>query len=206
MQSKRKAQWGTGRIWLAGALGAMLASSRRILSFWPVDTGGSLGVGLRSFFESSQLFVVLPLAAVVIIILLIAAGIALWRCHFRRVASSISAIMAIPICFVIVAKVPLFDPWFWYVIANRTRFEALAASSQPSNEPKYAVVEIRNVSLSFPGFVPDRFVVLIYDESDAVGLDPSERPLIWRSRTEFGYPISRARRLYGHFFLVDEYG
>lgn len=195
--------WRTRWIWVAGALGVMLAGSRRILSFWSFDAGGSLGYELRSLFEFSQVFFVLPLAAFVIIGLLIAAGIALWRRHFRRVASSIFAIAAISICFVVVAKVPLFDPWLWYVIANRTHFEALAASGPSSNEPKYAVVETRDVSISFPGIGPDHSIVLIYDESDAVGLDPSERPSIWRTRTEFGYPIPKGRRLYDHFFIVD---
>jgi hypothetical protein len=138
--------------------------------------------------------------------LLIAAGIALWRCRFRRMASSFFAIIAIPVCFAIVAKASLLDPWLWYVIANRTRFEALAASSQPSNEPKYAVIEIRDVST---GLVinGNHFIALIYDESDAVGLDPSERPSIWLSRTSMfsSKAMPKGRRLYSHFFRVDEY-
>jgi hypothetical protein len=205
MQSEPKDQWGTRRIWMAGAFGVMLAGSRRILSFWSLGAGGSLCLSLRDLFEFLQALFVLPLAAFVIIGLLVAAGIALWHSHFRRVASSISAILAIPVCFVAVAKVPLFDPWLWYVIANKSHFEALAANGPSSNEPKYAVVEIRDVSISFPGLGPDHFIVLIYDESDAVGLDPSERPSIWRIRTAFGYPIPKGRRLHDHFFIVDEF-
>jgi len=179
----------------------MLAGSNRILDFWSLGAGGSLHLAVRGLFELSQVFFLLPLAAFVVG-LLIAGGIALWRRHFRRVASSISAIMAIPICFVVVAKVPLFDPWLWYAIANITRFEALAASDPRPNGPKYAEIEVRDVST---GLVinGNHFIALVYDESDAVGLDPSERPSIWRIRTEFGSPFPRGRRLYGHLFRVD---
>lgn len=200
--------WGTRRIWIAGAFGAMLAGSVWILDFWPLDAGGSLGHAVRALFDLSRLLFLLPLAGFVVG-LLIAAGIALWRRHLRRVASSIFAIAAIPVCFVGVAKVPLFDPWLWYTIANRTRFEAIAASGPPSNGPKYAVVEIRDVSIGLAGLNPNHFIALIYDESDAVGLEPSERPSIWQTRSMWpapgSIPIPRGRRLYGHFFRVDDF-
>jgi hypothetical protein len=155
------------------------------------------------------MLLLLPLVGLVVG-LSIAAGIAVWRRHFRRMASSIFAIAAIPVCFVVVANVPLFDPWLWYAIANKTRFEALAASSPPSNGPKYAVVEGRDVSTGLAGIDPNHFVLLIYDESDAIGLEPSERPSVWRTRTmnperDPTPPIPRGRRLYGHFFRVDDF-
>jgi hypothetical protein len=201
--------WGTHRIWIAGSFGAMLAGSERILDFWPLPAGGSLGLALRALFDLSRVFFLLPLAGLVVG-LLIAAGIALWRRHFRRMASSIFAIAAIPVCIVVVAKVPLFDPWLWYAIANRTRFEALAANGPPSNGPKYAVIEGRDVSTGLAGLNPNHFVFLIYDESDAVALEPSERPSIWRTRTMNSErdptpPIPKGRRLHGHFFRVDDF-
>lgn len=202
-------RWGTRRIWVAGALGAMLAGSQWILDFWSLGSGGSLGQAVRALFDLSRLLFLLPLAGFVAG-LLIAAAIALWRRHVRRMASSIFAIAAMPVCFAVVAKVPLFDPWLWYALANRTRFEVLAARGPPSNEPKYAVIEGRDVSTGFAGIDPNHFVFLIYDESDAVGLEPSERPDIWRTRTISSEhdptpPIPRGRRLYGHFFRVDDF-
>jgi hypothetical protein len=194
--------WGTRRIWIASTLGAMLAGSQRILDFWSLGAGGSLHLAVRGLLELSRVFLLLPLAGFVAG-LLIAAGIALWYRHFRRVASSVFAIAAIPVCFVIIAKLPLFDPWLWYAIANSTRFEALAASDPPPNGPKYAQIEVRDVSTGMAGLGPNHFIALIYDESDAVGLEPSERPSIWRTRTEFGSPLPRGRRLYGHLFRVD---
>ncbi len=119
------------------------------------------------------------------------------------------AIVAIPVCFVAVDKMSIFDPWLWYTIANRTRFEALAARGLPSDGLKYAVVEIRDVSTGFAGIDPNHFVALIYDESDALGLEPSQRPDVWRARRLWPAfetnPIPRGRRLYGHFFRVDEF-
>jgi hypothetical protein len=195
-------QWRTRRIWIAGMFGAMLAGSSRILDFWPLGASGSFELALREVLELSQLFFLLALASFVVG-LLIAAGIALWHLHFRRMASSIFAIMAIPVCFVTVARVPLFDPWLWYAIANGNRFETLAASDSPPSGPKYAEIEVRDVSTGFAGIDPNHFIALIYDESDAVGLEPSERPSIWQTRTEFDSPLPRGKRLYGHLFRVD---
>ena len=201
-------RWRARRIWVAGAFGAMLAGSGVILDFWPVGASGSFANGLRGFLDISRLIVALPLMGFTLG-LLIAALIALWRLHFRRLASNILAIAAIPVCFGLVGLLPLFDPWLWYAMVNNSRFEALAASASPSNEPKYAVVEGRDVSVGFVGG-STHFVFLIFDESDAVGLEPSERPDIWRTRTialerSNPPPIPRGRRLYGHVFRVDEF-
>ena len=121
----------------------------------------------------------------------ISAGITLWHRHFRRMASSLLAIAVIPICYVVIWNAPFFDPWLWYVIANHTRFEALAASNSPSSGPKFAVIDSRDVS---SGLVinGNHFIDLVYDESDAIGLEPSERPSIWQTRTVFGAPFPKA--------------
>jgi hypothetical protein len=202
--------WGGQRIWIAGACGAMLAGSRWILDFWPLGARGSLGQALRTLFNFSRVLLLLPLAGFVVV-LLIVAGVAWWHGHFRRGASSIFAIAAIPACFLLVAKGPIFDPWLWYAIASRTRFEALATNGPLSNEPKYALLEIRDVATSMAGIGPNHFVALIYDESDAIGLEPPERPAIWRTRSRSLWPalgpisIPKGRRLYGHFFRVDDF-
>ena len=64
-------------------------------------------------------------------------------------------------------------------MANNTRFEKLAAGGPPSTG---LVVEYRDVSV---GFVSNysHFVYLVYDESNAVGLEPSQRPSTWKVRT-----------------------
>lgn len=200
--------WRTRRIWVGSAFGVMLAGSQRILDFWSLGASGSLGNAMRGLFNLATTFLLLPVAGFVVG-LLIAAGIALWHLHARRMASSIAAILAIPICLTVVARVSLFDPWFWYVLANRTGFDALAASGSLSKGPKYAVVAGSDVSTGLAGLNPNHFVLIIYDGTDAVGLDPSERPAIWRTRSmnpEGSYiPIPRGTRLFGHFFRVDEF-
>jgi hypothetical protein len=87
--------WGIQRIWIAGALGAMLAGSQQILDFWPLGAGGSLGHDVRALFDLSRVLFVLLLVCFVVG-LLIAAGIALWRGHLQGMASSIFAVAAIP--------------------------------------------------------------------------------------------------------------
>lgn len=201
-------QWRTRRIRVAAAYGVILAAAGVILDFWPVGASGSFANGLRGFLDISRLILLLPLMGITLG-LLVAALIALWRFHFRRLASNILAITAIPVCFGLVGLLPLFDPWLWYAMINNSGFEALAASASPSNEPKYAVVEGRDVSVGLAGG-STHFVFLIFDESDAVGLEPSERPDIWRTRTialerSNPPPIPRGRRLYGHVFRVDEF-
>ena len=193
--------WRTRRIWLFVAFGLWLAGAGWILDFWPL--GGGLGQDIRSAIDLSRLLLVLLLAGFSVG-LLIAAGIALYRRQFRRAVSSVVAIAALPVCFVIVAKVPLFDPWLWYAIANKNRFETLVASD-PVNRVKYAVLREDDVSTGFSGIDPNHFVLLIYDESDDVGRKPSDRPDIWRARMIPGLdaPIPKGRKLYGHFFRVD---
>jgi hypothetical protein len=202
-RSRPADEWATRRIWIAAVCGALLAGSGWLLDFWPLGSGGPLGRVLRPVLDLSRLLLLVPLAGVALAFLILAA-IALWRRQFRRAASSVVAIAAIPVCFVLVAKVPLFDPWLWYVIANKAHFEAVAAG-----DPKYAVIETRDVSTGFAGLDPNHFVALIYDESDAVGLEPSERPDIWKTRSLWpapdSTPIPKGRRLVGHFFRVDEF-
>jgi len=203
---RSKGGWGIRRILIAGACGAMLAGIDLILNFWPLGARGSVGFVARALFDFSRVLFVLPLAGF-IVGLLIAAGIARWRRHFRRAASSVCAIAAIPVCIVVVAKVPLFDPWLWYAIANGTRFEAMAERGPPADGPKYAVVEISDVSTGLVGVNPAHVIALIYDESDALGLEPPERPSIWQTRSIWpalgSTPIPRGKRLYGHLFRVD---
>ena len=190
--------WRTHRIWMASICGAELAASRRILDFWP------LGSVLKALFELALMLLLLPLAGFALG-LVIAAGAALWRRQMRRSVSSFAAIIVAPVCFFLVARVSIFDPWFWEAFFNITRIEAIAASRSSSTEPKFAVIEIRDVSLG----VTNHFVALVYDESDAVGRTPFERSNIWRTRSLWpafsSIQIPKGTRLFGHFFRVDDF-
>ena len=206
-QSRPRDEWGTRRIWIAGAFGTIFSGSQLILDFWPLGPSNSLGFTLRGLFDLFTFFLILPLAGLVVG-LVIAAGVALWRRHFRRLASSILAIAALPICVLVIAKVPVFDPWLWYAMANSARFETLVESNPSSAGSRYAIVEVRDVSTGLAGLNPNHFIAIIYDESDAIGLEPSERPNIWRTRSLWpvgSIPIPKGSRLYDHLFRVDDY-
>lgn len=196
---RRDDGWRVRRIWIAGAFGAWLGGSHWVLDFWPLAAGGQT---IRPWIDLSRplLFILLPAP---IVFLSIAAGIALWQRNVRRAASSIVAITALPVYFLVVFNVPLFDPWLWYAMANKPRFEALAASGS-ARQPKYTVLEVEDVSTGLAG-ATSHFVVLIYDESDAVGLEQSRRSNVWQTRTipVFGSPIPKGSRLYDHIFRVD---
>jgi hypothetical protein len=189
----------------------MLAGNQRILDFLPLSAPGSPASALRALLDLPGLLLMLLILMWLVMGLLVAAGVALWRGRLRRMASSLLAVAAIPVCFAAVARSPWFDPWLWYTIANAARFEALATPDPPPDGAKYALVETRDVSTGLAGVMPAHFVSLIYDESDAAGLEPSERPGIWRSRTLWPglssrpIPIPRGTRLYGHFYKVDEF-
>jgi hypothetical protein len=83
----------------------------------------------------------------------------------------------------------LFDPWFWYVIWNKSRFEASAANYAPANGPTFTIIEGRDVSTGIAGVNPNHFIALVCDESDAVGREPSD---------------PTGTRIYGHFFGRDD--
>lgn len=193
---QRSDRWDALRIWLAGAFGVLLAANGRLLDF--LQAGGGFA-GLLNF---TEILLVPVLFLLIVLGLLVEAGVTLWWRQYRRAASSILAIMAIPVCAVVIARAPLFDPWLWYAVANKGRFEALAIHDPPPNGPKYAKTEVWDLSsgLAVNG---NHFAALVYDESDAVALQPSERPIIWQTRTEFGLPLPKGTRLCGHLFKVD---
>lgn len=193
---QRSDRWDTLRIWLAGTFGALIAAGDRLLDFLEAGSGFA---GLLNF---TEILLVPVLFLGIVLGLFVEAGVVLWRRQYRRAASSILAIVAIPVCVVVIARAPLFDPWKWYAVANKSRFETLAVHDPPPGGPKYAKTKVWDVS---SGLVVNgnHFVTLVFDESDEVGLDPAERPSIWQTRTEFGLPLPKGARLYGHLFKVD---
>ena len=88
--------WKFARIWIAGVAGAMLPETYLILGFLP-PLPPPFGFG-RILLDLSQWIQFLTLACL-IVGLSIAAIIALWRRQFRRAASSLLAVVAIPVCF-----------------------------------------------------------------------------------------------------------
>ncbi|MGO6885624.1 MULTISPECIES: hypothetical protein [Rhizobium] len=93
--------------------------------------------------------------------------------------------------------VPLFDPWLWYVIFNKSRFEASAAASGSAQNG--TIIEGRDVSTGIAGAGYNHFVALIFSESDPPKLvygDSDEEKLAANSVLT---------HLYGNFYRRDEY-
>ncbi|MCW6509232.1 hypothetical protein [Lichenifustis flavocetrariae] len=195
--------WRMRRIWIGAACGAWFAAARWILDFWPLGAG--VPQALRVVVDLSRLVLILPLAGFVLT-LLIGMSIALWRRYFRRAASSLLALAALPVCYVIIARSSVLDPWLWYTIANKSQLETVATTA-PATAPRYAVLKAEDVSSGFAGIDPNHFVLLVYDDSDDIGRAPGDRPAIWQNRTVPGLdlPLPKGRHLIGYFFRADCY-
>jgi hypothetical protein len=182
-----------------------MAGNNTLLQFWPLSPLGTLAGSMRTLLDLAGLLFMMPLL-VFVLYLLVACIVALWRRHIRHAVSSLLAIAAIPLCAMVVIAVPLFDPWLWYAVLDGAHLKERFTSDQSSDQPKFAIIEIRDVSTGIVGS-GNHFVALVYDESDAVELPPDKRPAIWRDRSLWpavGFtPIPRGQRLYGHFFKVD---
>jgi hypothetical protein len=169
----------------AGVLGTACAFHLLILDFWPLDFLGQS----RTVFDLLGIPLFL-LTGVAFMYWVVRTVVALFRCQFLRMASGMTALIALPAAFFVITAVPLFDPWLWYVVYNKSQFEAFAAKDTTPNGPRFAVIEERDVSTGIAGVAPNHFIALIYDEGDGVGREPSD---------------PTGTRIYGHFFRRDYY-
>ena len=199
-------------VWLAIGLTAIFVVQMTVLEFFPMPKGG-LGFGLRLALNFAVPFVgffVIGFA----IWLAVAAMLASIKRRFRRAASLIIAIIAIPLAALVLGRLFIFDPYYWYVVANKDRFTAEAKAASKATSPAFAVLESRDVSFGL-ATNPPTFISIIYDESDEIGLDPSARSPEWR--TVHQQQIERAagsyidewqfvKHLRGHFFLLHAGG
>lgn len=186
----------------------------KALEFWPsLPPEAGVAFGVRLALDLSGPFVLLCLFGFGIW-LAIAAVLALIERRVRRALSLIFALVAIPLLFVAQARLNMFDPYYWYVLANEARFEAQAKSASGAGAAAFAVIEMRDVSIGMVT-TPPRYASIVYDESDEIGLNPADRSEDWKSRhraqLEFasaGYAESWywVKHLVGHFFLVGSGG
>ena len=105
-------------------------------------------------------------------------------------ASSVLAIAAIFVSFWVIATLPLFDPWFWYVIVNRATFEANVLGKVSADGKPFAMIDEWDISTGLAGVSAAHFIALVYDGSDGTPLDPSNE---------------YQRHVVGHFYLRDRY-
>lgn len=183
---QRKA-WNIPRIAIGGALGVTCAAYIRAFDFWPLGYADEL----RELLDLLG-FPALCLAIVgVFIFWVISAIVAFYQRRLRDVMSSILAITIVPASVVLLLVAPIFDPWLWYVVFNKSRFEATAAmNSSAQNGRKYFIVEERDITTGMAGVTTNHFVALIYSEGDPATPDSTNSVLT---------------HIYGNFYRRDEF-
>ncbi|EJJ29041.1 hypothetical protein [Rhizobium sp. CF142] len=185
-----KDTWYIHRVVAACLLGTACGVYLRILDFWPIG-GSVLSRQLRNVFDFPGFLLLFLVTFFSVFIWFVSAIIASFRRRFRLAASNIAAITLVYGCLWATMVVPIFDPWFWYVLINESRFEAVvAANNAAENSPRFAIIEERDVSTGITGASINHLVTLIYDESDVADAAPSD---------------SDQKHLYGHFYRRDTY-
>jgi hypothetical protein len=118
------------------------------------------------------------------------------------------AIIAIPLTLLILGRLFIFDPYYWFVLANKTRFTTEAKSAFKAGSSVFT--ETRDVSIGMVT-TPPTFVSIIYHESDEILLDPSARSPEWRTLHQQQIEIAASsyidewlfvKHLTEHFFLL----
>lgn len=165
-------------VWLAIGFTTIYMVQMTVLEFFPMPKAG-VGFGLRLALDMAVPFVGLFITGFAIW-LAVAMVLAAVKRHFRRTASLIAAIIAIPLAGLVLGRLFIFDPYYWYVVVHHDHFTAEAKSASKAGSLAFAVLETRDVSI---GMVtnPPTYISIIYDESDEIGLDPSARSQEWRT-------------------------
>jgi hypothetical protein len=135
--------------------------------------------------------------------LVIGAGLALIRRRFRKALSCASALGAF-VLILVIANLPVFDPYFWYVVRNKTRLEATVM--MPAQARHFAVVGDWDVSTGL-----STFVSIVYDESGEIDRgeqrwSPAMRTL-YEKDVLHSYAcnqciIDHVEHVFNHFFVV----
>ena len=198
-------------VWLAIGLTTIFNVQMMALKFFPCQKGrGIWPAPILGFGGSACVLGLLGFA----IWLAVAAMLAAIKRRFRRAASLIIAIIATPLAGLVLGRLFIFDPYYWYVVANKDRFTAEAKAASKAGSPAFAVLETRDVSIGMVT-TPPTFVSIIYDESDGIGFDPSARSQEWRNLHHEQIELAAGgyvddwqfvKHLTGHFFLLHAGG
>ncbi|TPM92183.1 hypothetical protein FJ977_29815 [Mesorhizobium sp. B2-1-3A] len=165
---------------IGAVLGFVCAIAIRALDFWPVERASDL----RAFVGLLGIPLLLLVILTALLACLVAALVSLCRRQFRRMASGFVGIAVILLCFLTVVRAPLFDPWLWYVILDKSRLDTEAGAY------KQTIIEERDVSTGLAGLNPAHVIDLIYSESNIDGQKTSN---------------SSTTHLYGNFYRRDEF-
>ena len=128
--------------------------------------------------------------------------VAIVRLRLRRVISLGCAMASMPLIMLTVFSVPVFSPYYWYVMVNQSRFEsAVKAAKQPKGRA-FIILGMRDVST---GSVinPPTFASIVYDQSDELERTPVQQSPEWKAHNHSYSPTAySAHHLYGRFYLV----
>lgn len=177
--------WNIRRIVIAVLLGTITATYLRAFDFWPLGVAG----GLRALLDLAGPLILLAVV-LTLLVWLASAFMALYRQRFQRAVGSFIAILSVPACSAILLATSISDPWVWYVVLNKSRFETAAANSRSMASPKFVVLEERDISTGIAGVTENHFVALIYSESDP---------------DELASSIPGLRHIYGNFYRRDKF-
>ncbi|MCQ1573050.1 hypothetical protein NFO65_20190 [Neorhizobium galegae] len=177
--------WNIRRIVIAVLLGTMTATYLRAFDFWPLGVAD----GLRALLDLAGPLILLAVV-LTLLVWLASAFMALYRQKFQRAVGNFIAILSVPACSAILLATSISDPWVWYVVLNKSRFETAAANSPSMASPKFVVLEERDISTGIAGVTENHFVALIYSESDP---------------DELASSIPGLRHIYGNFYRRDKF-
>jgi len=182
----------------------------RTVDFWPLPgPQDRTADAARRLLDLFLLPIVNSTILVFLICLIIGLGLTLIRRRFRKALSFASALGAFLLTLVI-ANLRVCDPYFWYVLSNKTRLEAAATVMMTAQPRHFAVVEYWDVSTGL-AINPPTFVSIVYDESGGIDQDeprwsPAMRTLyerdILHSYSSPRFIIDHVEHVFGHFFVV----
>lgn len=168
-------------------LGVTFAAYIRVFDFWPLGTADQL----RELLDLLGFPVLFLLVAGMLLFWVISAFVALFYRRFRAAMGSFIAIAIVPASLMAIVSVPIFDPWLWYVVFNKSSFESAASANRSvQNGQKFSLIEERDITTGIAGVTTNHFVALIYSDGDPAKLESSN---------------SVVSHIYGSFYRRDEY-
>jgi hypothetical protein len=182
----------------------------RTVDFWPLPGPQySIAGPARGLLDVFLRPIVTLTIFVFLVCLVIVLGFALIRRHFRKALSFASALGAV-VLILVIANLPVFDPYFWYVLCNKTRLEETANVMMAAQARHFAVVEDWDVSTGL-AIDPPTFVSIVHDQSGEIDQDeqrwsPAMRTLyerdILHSYSCNQCIIDHVEHVFDHFFVV----
>lgn len=192
----RKDSWKHRRMVLGGLIGAVIAADLLLLDFVPVGLA-------RLVMDFPGLPIFLLIVMLVILTWLLMAIVSLFQRRFRRATSSLLAVALVFAVAGTVLRLPIFNPWLWYVLINQSSLEEIAAKNRGmQNSNEFVVIEERDVSTGIAAVTAPTFVALVYDER--ASSDATRAGSVRQIHDQFSLRAEYVQHIYGKFYLRTE--